>query len=52
MMIVARYGTIAAATRVPLCGLADSAVTIVLQAVTSVTATTAIAARLHVLTIT
>jgi hypothetical protein len=50
MTIVARYGKMAAATSVPLCGLADgAAVTAVLQAVTSATAATAIAVRLHIL---
>src|SRR5580704_7246285 len=53
MTIVARYGKMAAATSVPLCGLADgAAVTAVLQAVTSATAATAIAVRLHILTVT
>src|SRR5271156_5448477 len=53
MMTVARYGIMAAAISVRPCGLADSAaVTIVLQAVTSATASTAIAVRLHILTVT
>jgi hypothetical protein len=53
MMTVARYGMMAAAISVPLCGPADrAAVTVVLQAVTSATAATAIAVRLHILTVT
>ncbi|MGO8888404.1 MAG: hypothetical protein ACLQB1_01635, partial [Streptosporangiaceae bacterium] len=53
MMTVARYGMVAATISVPLCGLADgAAATVVLQAVTSATAATAIAVRLHTLTVT
>ena len=53
MMTVARYGLMAAAISVPLCGLADgTSVTIVLQAVTSATPATAIAVRLHILPVT
>src|ERR1700736_5268461 len=53
MMTVARYGTTAAAINVRLCGLADgAAVTVVLQAVASATAATAIAVRLQILTVT
>ena len=53
MTIVARSGKMAAAISVRLCGLADgAAVTAVLQAVTSATAATAIAVRLHILTVT
>jgi hypothetical protein len=53
MTIVARSGKMAAAISVRLCGLAGgAAVTAVLQAVTSATAATAIAVRLHILTVT
>ena len=51
MMTMARCGMMAAAISVPLCGLADgAAVTVMLQAVSSATAATAIAVRLHILT--
>src|ERR1700691_5683789 len=53
MMTVSRYGVIAAAISVRLCGRADdTAVTVVLQAVTSTAAATAIAVRPHIPTVT